>query len=173
MSWKISSLSTLYEYFTTKGKLLTLNSPKIAMNNEESSNSDIILDEKKYHTAGWDAYFAGYIYIKMAHIFCVNKFGIGLEERIATHAELISSIKNFVNCINITRGNEMYMKFDGPDPMLSRPEWLHVKLKSPSVDIKQLMEKFSSFGQVDVMPFAQRRVLVAVANHKRQSAHLT
>lgn len=29
------------------------------------------------------------------------------------------------------------------------------------------MEKFSSFGQVDVMPFAQRRVLVAVANHKR------
>lgn len=166
VSWKISSLSTLYEYFTTKGKLLTLNSPKIAMNNEESSNSDIILDEKKYHTAGWDAYFAGYIYIKMAHIFCVNKFGIGLEERIATHAELISSIKNFVNCINITRGNEMYMKFDGPDPMLSRPEWLHVKLKSPSVDIKQLMEKFSSFGQVDVMPFAQRRVLVAVANHK-------
>lgn len=157
-------MSTLYEYFTTKGKLLTLNSPKIAINEESSSKlflwwfikiyyiifyiilysqfkfyyiieSDIILDEKKYHTAGWDAYFAGYIYIKMAHIFCVNKFGTygrylyniyiiiilyllilnnififrGLEERRVTHAELISSIKNFVNCINITRGNEMYM----------------------------------------------------------------
>lgn len=32
-----------------------------------------------------------------------------MEERKVTHAELISSIKNFVNCINITRGNEMYM----------------------------------------------------------------
>ena len=81
----------------------------------------------------------------------------------------MSSVKDFINSINITRGNEMYMKLDGEDPVLSRPEWLHVKLKSPSLDIKQLVEKFSSYGSVDIMPFARRRVLVAVSSHNTAS----
>ncbi|XP_076478224.1 pre-piRNA 3'-exonuclease trimmer isoform X3 [Bombus vancouverensis nearcticus] len=126
-------------------------------------------DKKNYHSAGWDSYFCGYVFVKMAHIFCVKKFGTGLEERTASHSELMSSVKDFINSINVTRGNEMYMKLDGEDPMLSRPQWLHVKLKSPSLDIKQLMEKFSSYGSVDVMPFARRRVLVAVSSHNTAS----
>ncbi|XP_076754248.1 pre-piRNA 3'-exonuclease trimmer [Xylocopa sonorina] len=158
-TWKLNSLSTLYEYFTSEQSCLTFNSPRIDL-------SEYSLDIKSYHNAGWDAYFAGYIFIKMGHIFCVSKFGMGLEERSVTHSELMNSVKDCVNCVNITRGNEVYMRFDGPDPTLSRPEWLHVKLKSSSIDPKQLVEKFSTFGHVDVMPFTRRHVLVAVANHK-------
>lgn len=33
----------------------------------------------------------------------------GLEERTASHSELMSSVKDFINSINVTRGNEMYM----------------------------------------------------------------
>ncbi|XP_050486227.1 pre-piRNA 3'-exonuclease trimmer-like isoform X2 [Bombus huntii] len=158
VNWKVNSLNILYEYFTTQGRITTYNSPEIIFNEEFSH-------KKNYHSAGWDSYFCGYVFVKMAHIFCVKKFGTGLEERTASHSELMSSVKDFINSINITRGNEMYMKLDGEDPMLSRPQWLHVKLKSPSLDIKQLMEKFSSYGSVDVMPFARRRVLVAVSSH--------
>ncbi|KAK1120281.1 hypothetical protein K0M31_012641 [Melipona bicolor] len=156
--WELNSLSTLYEYFMAKGRFLSFNSPKIILSQEFSV-------QKRYHSAGWDAYFAGYIFVKMAHIFCVKKFGLGVEERIVTHSELISSVKKFVNSVNISRSNEIYMKFGGDDPILSRPEWLHVKLKSPSIDIKELIKKFSSFGTVDVMPFADRCFLVAVSNH--------
>ncbi|XP_043507730.1 pre-piRNA 3'-exonuclease trimmer-like isoform X2 [Frieseomelitta varia] len=158
VNWKQNSLNILYEYFTTTGRVLSFNSPNIVLN-EECSN------QKSYHSAGWDAYFAGCIFVKMAHLFCVKKFGTGLEERIVTHSELMSSVKKFVNSINIARSNEMYMQFDGEDPIFSRPEWLHVKLNSPSIDIKELINKFSSFGTVDVMPFAHRCFLVAVTNH--------
>ncbi|KOX76046.1 Poly(A)-specific ribonuclease PARN-like domain-containing protein 1 [Melipona quadrifasciata] len=161
-TWELSSLSALYEYFTTRGGFLSFNSPKIVLFEECSTPS-----QKRYHTAGWDAYFTGCIFVKMAHIFCIKKFGPGLEERIVTHSELINSVKKFVNSVNISRSNEMYMKFGEEDPILSRPEWLHVKLKSPSIDIKELIKKFSSFGSVDVMPFAHRCFLVAVSNHNR------
>ncbi|OAD62005.1 Poly(A)-specific ribonuclease PARN-like domain-containing protein 1 [Eufriesea mexicana] len=159
VNWKISSLSTLYEYFTSKGQTLSYNSPKIKINKE--------LPHNKYHNAGWDAYIAGYIFIKMAHLFCIQKFGIGTEERGVTHSELINSIKGFENSVHITKGNEMYMKLDGADPISSRPEWLHITSKSTSIDIKQLMNQFSSFGVVDIMPLAQGRVLVAVGTHRR------
>ncbi|KAK9302513.1 hypothetical protein QLX08_005504 [Tetragonisca angustula] len=167
VNWKQNSLSILYEYFTTTGAFLSFNSPKIVLNEESFSN------QKSYHSAGWDAYFAGCIFVKMAHVFCVKKFGSGLEERIVTHSELMSCVKKFVNSINIARSNEMYMKFDGEDPVLSRPEWLLVKLKSPSIDIKELIKKFSSFGTVDVMPFSHRCFLVAATNHNRSGAVLS
>ena len=35
----------------------------------------LLSDENSYHNAGWDAYFAGYIFIKIAHVFSVKKYG--------------------------------------------------------------------------------------------------
>lgn len=32
-------------------------------------------DCEKYHTAGWDAYFAGYIFIRLSHIFTTKHYG--------------------------------------------------------------------------------------------------
>ncbi|XP_029056046.2 pre-piRNA 3'-exonuclease trimmer-like isoform X1 [Osmia bicornis bicornis] len=160
VNWKQSSLDAVYEFFTLKqGKYLALNSPTVNLRLKS-------LDEKNYHHAGWDAYFAGYIFIKLGHVFGVKIYGSGLEERPITHSELMSSVKNYVNSVNVSRSNEMCMKLDGEDPLYSKPEWLHVKLKSASIDTKQLVERLSSFGQVDIMPFARKRVLVAVSNQK-------
>ena len=160
VNWKVTSLKTIYEYFSkNKGRYLVFKSPNVNL-------KDASPDENSYHNAGWDAYFAGYIFIKIAHVFSVKKFGEGLEQRPVTHSELMSSVRDFANCINITRGNEIYSKLDGLDPLSTRPQWLHVKMKSSLLNAKQVVEKFSFFGQVDVMPFARKRVLVAVANHK-------
>ncbi|KZC12235.1 Poly(A)-specific ribonuclease PARN-like domain-containing protein 1 [Dufourea novaeangliae] len=161
VNWKISSLSAIHQYFTSKQrKYSAFNSPQIMTENKSS-------DENAYHTAGWDAYYAGYIFVKMAHILCIKQYGEGLEYRAVTHSELMSSVKCFVNSINITRGNEVYSKLDGDDPLSTRPEWLHVKLNSPCINIKEVAKVFSSFGPIDVMPFARKRVLVAVGNHRR------
>ncbi|XP_053994436.1 pre-piRNA 3'-exonuclease trimmer-like [Hylaeus volcanicus] len=159
-NWKINSLSHIYEYFTLyRGKYCIVNSPAVQLENDS-------LDEHFYHNAGWDAYYAGYIFIKMGFLFTIGKYGKGLADRTVTHTELMSAIKGFANSINVIRGNETYLKLDGDDPSLTRSEWLHVKLKSPSLDVKEVAVQFSSFGPVDVMPFARKRVLVAVANHR-------
>ncbi|CAL7951721.1 unnamed protein product [Xylocopa violacea] len=158
-SWKLNSLSNLYEHLSSNMSQLTFNSPRIELKKDSS-------DIKSYHNAGWDAYFAGYIFIKMGHIFCVKKFGAGLEDRSVTYSELINSVKDYKNCVGLTKGNEIYMRFDGLDPTLPKPEWLHVRINSPSIDIKQLVKKFSTFGRVNVMPFTRRRALVAVTNYK-------
>ncbi|XP_043260056.1 pre-piRNA 3'-exonuclease trimmer-like [Colletes gigas] len=160
VTWKINSLTSIYEYFKTdQGRFLAFNSPNIKL-------EDAPLKVKNNHVAGWDAYFTGYIFIKMAHIFSIKKYGEGLEERPITHFELMNGVKHFVNTINITRGNYVCLKLDGKDPVSTRPEWLHVRLKTPSLNIKEITDRFSSFGHVDVMPFARKRVLLAVANHR-------
>ncbi|XP_012149652.1 pre-piRNA 3'-exonuclease trimmer isoform X2 [Megachile rotundata] len=158
--WKQSSLNYIYEFFTSSaGKFLTLNSPTV---NLKHTSSDV----NNYHNAGWDSFIAGFIFIKVGSVFSLKKYGSGLVERGITHSELLSGVKEFVNSINISRSNEICMKLDADDPMYSKPEWLHVRLKSPTINTTQLVEKLSSFGQVDIMPFARKRVLVAVSNEK-------
>lgn len=34
-----------------------------------------VISSKKYHTAGWDAYFSGYIFIRLTHIFATKRYG--------------------------------------------------------------------------------------------------
>lgn len=75
----------------------------------------------------------------------------------------MSSVKEFVNCIHVSKSYSVCMKLDADDPGYSK-EWLHVKLKSPTINVKQLTKKFSSFGPVDIMPLAQKRVLMAYSN---------
>ncbi|CAK9831519.1 Pre-piRNA 3'-exonuclease trimmer [Anthophora retusa] len=158
--WKQNSLSLLYEFFSSnRGRQLVFNSPQIISKDESSIC-------RHAHNAGWDAYCTGYIFARIGHILAIRKYGKGLEERFVTHAELMSAVKVFVNSVNITKGNSLSMKFDETDPPLSRPEWLHVKLKSRIVNTKKLVEKFSHFGPVDVMPYSQKGVLLAVSNHK-------
>nr|XP_033323389.1 pre-piRNA 3'-exonuclease trimmer-like isoform X1 [Megalopta genalis] len=160
VNWKISSLRAIYEYLKlNKGKSLALNSPHIKMHN-------ISEDKEAYHTAGWDAYLAGYIFIKMGYLLTIQKYGEGLALRPVTHTEIMSSVKQFANLINLTRGNELYLKLDGHDPVYTRPEFLHVKLNTSPTSMKEIAEKFSPFGPIDVMPFARKRVLVAVSNEK-------
>ncbi|XP_018371191.1 PREDICTED: poly(A)-specific ribonuclease PARN-like domain-containing protein 1 isoform X1 [Trachymyrmex cornetzi] len=164
--WKHNTLSGLMSHFTgSNGKYIMPGSPVI----ELTTDSDELIDtdsSKKYHTAGWDAYFAGYLFIRMTHVFATKKYGQGLNSKEFTHTELINSIKSFANCVNIIRGNTSYLRFNGPDPISTRPKWLYVKmLTSNPVTPLQIAEKMSKFGMVDVKQCTPKRMLVAVANH--------
>ncbi|XP_026671379.1 pre-piRNA 3'-exonuclease trimmer-like isoform X2 [Ceratina calcarata] len=100
--WKLNSLRALYEYFKSSGVQLSFNCPSIRSDKNLSGT-------ETYHNAGFDSYCAGYIFIKMAHVFCVKKFGSGIECKPVTNTELMSAVKHLENCVNISRGNEMYM----------------------------------------------------------------
>ncbi|XP_012540799.1 pre-piRNA 3'-exonuclease trimmer isoform X2 [Monomorium pharaonis] len=161
--WKRNILSDLVNYFTeNNGKRIVLGSPIVKLTN--LNESDDIASSKRYHTAGWDAYFAGYIFIRIAHLFASNRYEECSKQ--FTHSELMSAIKSFTNCVNITRGSTLYLRFDARDPESSRPKWLYVKaLSTQPISALQIAEKMSRFGIVDVKQYTPQRALVAVASH--------
>ncbi|KMQ98242.1 poly -specific ribonuclease parn-like domain-containing protein 1 protein [Lasius niger] len=76
-TWKFNSLSGLVDYFTEKrGKYVVLGSPNINLTCKINSDKlDDIVPSMKYHTAGWDSYFAGYVFIRMVHVFATKRYG--------------------------------------------------------------------------------------------------
>ncbi|GAB1859301.1 Poly(A)-specific ribonuclease PARN-like domain-containing protein 1 [Camponotus japonicus] len=166
--WKFNSLSGLVEYFTEKqGKYVALGSPNINLTCKiNSDKSNVTVPLTKYHTAGWDSYFAGYVFIRLIHVFAAKRYGQGLTLKHFTHTELMTNVKSFANCINIIRGSTSHLKLDGPEPVSTRPKWLFVKtLASKPITAMQIAEKMSTFGAVDVKQCTSKRMLVAVATH--------
>ncbi|EFN64967.1 Poly(A)-specific ribonuclease PARN-like domain-containing protein 1 [Camponotus floridanus] len=169
--WKFNSLSGLVEYFTEKqGKYLALGSPNINLTCKINSDKSNVVPSTKYHTAGWDSYFAGYVFIRLIHVFSAKCYGQSSTLKHFTHTELMNNVKSFANCINIIRGSTSHLKLDGPEPGSTRPKWLFVKtLASKPITAMQIAEKMSSFGAVDIKQCTSKRMLVAVANHGRGS----
>ncbi|KYM75587.1 Poly(A)-specific ribonuclease PARN-like domain-containing protein 1 [Atta colombica] len=161
-----NSLSGLMSHFTeSHGKYIMPGSPIIELTTNSNELNDTV-SSKKFHIAGWDAYFAGYLFIRMTHVFATKQYEQGLKE--FTHIELMNNIKSFANRVNIVRGNTSYLRFDGPKPKSTRPKWLYVKmLTSKLITLSQVAEKMSKFGMVDVKQYTLKRMLVAVANHGR------
>ncbi|XP_011156770.2 pre-piRNA 3'-exonuclease trimmer isoform X2 [Solenopsis invicta] len=164
--WKSNVLSELVTHFTTnQGKRIPLGSPVVELAN--SNKLDDIAVSKKYHTAGWDAYFSGYIFIRLAHLFVSKRYEQSISSKHFTHTELMNGVKGFANCLNIIRGNTSHLRLDAPEPISTRPKWLYVKtLASQSITASQIAEKMSRFGAVDVKQYTSKRALVAVANHR-------
>ncbi|XP_011631295.1 pre-piRNA 3'-exonuclease trimmer-like isoform X2 [Pogonomyrmex barbatus] len=166
--WKVNTLGGLVHHFTEKhGKNVPLGSPVIKLTSQTDSDKiDDIISPKKYHTAGWDAYFTGYIFIRISHLFATKRYEESLTSKQFTHTELMNSVKRYTNCVNIVRGSTSYMTFDGPEPKSTRPKWLYVKtLATKPITALQIAEKMSKFGAVDVKQYTPKRALVAVANH--------
>ncbi|XP_025157816.1 pre-piRNA 3'-exonuclease trimmer isoform X2 [Harpegnathos saltator] len=176
--WKTNSLGGLFDYFTKFGYYSDYDLkyeiyspvPKIRLNNE-LIYSDAVKASMKCHTAGWDSYFTGYIFIKMAFKF-TQKYtkpdGPKSKEtsRYVTHKELMHRIQNFANCINIIRGRMSYLKLNGHEPPSTRPKWLYVKtLTAKPITEMEIYEEILKFGPVDVKKLASDRILVAVGNH--------
>ncbi|KAH0947464.1 hypothetical protein HN011_011598 [Eciton burchellii] len=163
--WKVSSLSGLMDYFMKQQeKDVALDPPIIKFATQLDSDKAIF--SPKYHNAGWDSYFTGYVFLRIAHIITARRLGQSLTVKYFTHAELMSSVEDYANCVNIIRGNTSYMKLDGPDPESTRPKWLYVKTLSKPITALQVEEKMSTFGAVDVKQYAPKRMLVAVANQR-------
>ncbi|XP_018058085.1 PREDICTED: poly(A)-specific ribonuclease PARN-like domain-containing protein 1 isoform X1 [Atta colombica] len=161
-----NSLSGLMSHFTeSHGKYIMPGSPIIELTTNSNELNDTV-SSKKFHIAGWDAYFAGYLFIRMTHVFATKQYEQGLNLKEFTHIELMNNIKSFANRVNIVRGNTSYLRFDGPEPKSTRPKWLYVKmLTSKPITLSQVAEKMSKFGMVDVKQYTPKRMLVAVANH--------
>lgn len=98
--WQNASLPGLYQYFKDGfGRHLSSNSPLI--------QPHIITSDDKFHNAGWDSYFTGYIFIRMAHIF-VTDYNKNIKRQFMS-SELLHAVQSMKNKINVIRCSIPYI----------------------------------------------------------------
>ncbi|XP_015111396.1 pre-piRNA 3'-exonuclease trimmer [Diachasma alloeum] len=153
-------LGELYKYFKDgDGRLLSWNSPRIEFPDGTTT------DAEAYHDAGWDSYYTGFCFVKMAHIFASHPRGSSLNSRELTHIEMMASLKDYVNCVNLIRADLSHLRLDGPDPPSRRPPWLNIRaLHSRSINTDEILVALSSYDSCDVQPNSSRSILVAAPN---------
>ncbi|XP_032672518.1 pre-piRNA 3'-exonuclease trimmer-like isoform X2 [Odontomachus brunneus] len=174
--WKQNSLGCIYTHFVSlsnKNNNVHNYSPYIGIVHKTiPDQSEAITKSMKCHTAGWDAYFTGYIFIKMAFTY---RSISSSNQTIHAYRDidpydiivLISYIKRFENCINISRSNISYLKLDGPDPVPTRANWLYVKsLTSKPITETEICKRLSKFGSVDARKITSKCMLVAVRSQE-------
>ncbi|XP_014667058.1 PREDICTED: poly(A)-specific ribonuclease PARN-like domain-containing protein 1 [Priapulus caudatus] len=159
-----TGLMNLYQAFSSKeGMYIVLFSPSVSHSHAYTRYKN----KSMIHEAGYDAYMAGYIFVRLAHLVAMQ----GVSSLVATpltHRQHWVAMKPYIGAINVIRASINHISIEGPDPVSVRPEWLLVQSKKRAYPLKplQLEGMFSAYGSVDVLLQGNREALVAVGNHR-------
>ncbi|XP_014282697.1 pre-piRNA 3'-exonuclease trimmer [Halyomorpha halys] len=154
-----NSLGSLYELFQDVDTRYY--QPYVQLD-PKSIYSDSV--EQKKHDAGWDSYMTGFAFLKLADEFAQIKRNIKVTDDL-TFIELLASIKDHQNKINIARAKVSYVNLQGKDPPSTRPPLLHVERIG-----KQLLTKleldvfFKKYEPVHKKLLNNNSALIAVPN---------
>ncbi|XP_071479851.1 poly(A)-specific ribonuclease PNLDC1-like [Diadema antillarum] len=156
-------LASLLEHLSSlEGKQLVLMSPDIG----HEVGFDKYGTEAPLHEAGFDAYAAGYVFLRLAH-FISAKDTSGMAIRPLDFREYEWKLQPYINKVNIIRAMVSHVDLGGPDPPSLRPQWLHISSKrlTQSLDVGKLAQTFGAFSSVDVQMIDRRHALLAVATY--------
>ncbi|CAN8010001.1 unnamed protein product [Ixodes pacificus] len=115
------------------------------------------------HDAGSDAYVAGAVFIKLAHVLAQQAASaLPAPQRALAWPQHRAAVKAFANRINLIRAQCHHVSLEGPDPPAEeRPPWLCVRSSRSQVEITAVLARC---GIVDVRALSPTRLLVAVGN---------
>nr|XP_054775698.1 pre-piRNA 3'-exonuclease trimmer-like [Lytechinus pictus] len=156
-----TSLGCLLENLSSKkGTLIVLHSPHIF----HGERFDKYVDGGVLHEAGYDAYAAGYVFMRLAHYITAKDIKV-MASRPLDFREYIWKLKDYKDKVNIIRAAVNHVNLSGSDPPSRRPQWLHVTSKklTQSLDGVKLAHIFGSYSSVDVQVIDRRHALLAVA----------
>ncbi|XP_063983314.1 pre-piRNA 3'-exonuclease trimmer-like isoform X2 [Diachasmimorpha longicaudata] len=153
-------LGELYKYFKDgEGRLLGWNSPQIEFPDGTTT------DTEAYHDAGWDSYYTGFCFVKIAHIFASFPRKSMLNSRELSHVEMMASLKDHVNRVNLIRADVSHLRLDGPDPPSTRPPWLNISaVNSRPISTDEILLALSPYDSCDVQSNSSKSILVAAPN---------
>lgn len=116
------------------------------------------------HEAGCDAYAAGIVFLKLAHV-CAHQISHVPVSPLQplSWPQLHSAIRPFANRVNLIRAQCHHVSLDGPDPASeARPPWMCVRSAGRSeAEIRGVLARC---GVVDVRYLFPGCLLVAVGN---------
>ncbi|CAN8003915.1 unnamed protein product [Ixodes hexagonus] len=115
------------------------------------------------HDAGSDAYMAGVVFIKLAHVLAQQAASaLPAPQRALAWPQHQTAVKAFANRINLIRAQCHHVSLEGPDPPAEeRPPWLCVRSSRSQAEIKAVLARC---GIVDVRALSSSCLLVAVGN---------
>ncbi|XP_022105133.1 poly(A)-specific ribonuclease PNLDC1-like isoform X2 [Acanthaster planci] len=121
--------------------------------------------EELFHEAGFDAYLAGYVFLKMAHYIKAKDTSI-MHPKLLTFRKYIPALAPYENKTNVIRGSIPYVNIAGEDPASRRPKLLYVTSRGPSpLQAKELATLFNTYTSVDVKMIDKRHALLATSNY--------
>lgn len=143
-----------------QGRFQGLYSPEII----HADGFDRYVSSTPFHEAGYDAYLAGYVFVRMAHL-CAQKDVKASRQKVVTFLRYLKVMEPFVNSVNLIRANCQYLNLNASDPNSVRPNWLVIETTAGRfVDTSEIIDVCSQHGSVDVKLLDQHRALVAAIN---------
>ncbi|KAK9512210.1 hypothetical protein O3M35_000679 [Rhynocoris fuscipes] len=126
-------------------------------------NSESIDEDQRLHDAGWDSYFTGFCFIKLAY-YLMNSQNCFNSMRIITFKESLNSIAFLANKIGIARASIPFLNLCGSDPISKRPPVLHVSWKNGNpVKKHEIDGLFDKYGLIHKREY-YNSLLVATTN---------
>ncbi|XP_022243019.1 pre-piRNA 3'-exonuclease trimmer-like [Limulus polyphemus] len=155
------NLLELYQAFTSpKGQFLALYYPRVT----HAIGFDRYATDTAPHEAGFDAYAAGYVFMRIAHILAMKNVRIQAAHPLSW-SEHQGAVEPYKNKINLIRGSLHHLVLDGEDPAFERPQWLFVEVKSnKALDPMELAQMMSQHGSVDIQRVSRSGALIAAGN---------
>lgn len=155
-----NSLGSLYELFQDSST--KLHHPYVQLD-PKSVYCDSV--EQKKHDAGWDSFMTGFVFLKLADQFAQLKRKTKFTDEM-TFVELLTSIQEHQNKINIARAKVSHLNLEGKDPPSTRPPLLHVKRIDRQLLTKlELDAYFKKYEPVHKKLLNNHSALIAVPNY--------
>ncbi|XP_038059141.1 poly(A)-specific ribonuclease PNLDC1-like [Patiria miniata] len=160
LSLTSTSLANVYHAMhTDPSKLGVPHLPEI----ELADNCARYGKEEFFHEAGFDAYLAGYVFLRMAHYITAKDTSI-MHPKLLTFRKYIPALAPHENKSNIIRASVPYVNLAGEDPASRRPKLLYVTSRGPSpLQAKELAAMFNTYTSVDVKMIDRRHALLATS----------
>ncbi|XP_033627523.1 poly(A)-specific ribonuclease PNLDC1-like [Asterias rubens] len=162
LSLSITSLEQVYRNLHShRGKYLVLYSPDIVL----ADNALRYSENELFHEAGFDAYLAGYVFLRMAH-YIAAKDTSALESTPLPFSSYLPALAEYENKINLIRAHMPYLSLAGDDPASFLPKLLYVTARGRSpLHAMELTAKMEALTSADVKMIDRRHALVATATY--------
>ena len=101
------------------------------------------------HEAGYDAFMAGFCFVRLAHLASSLGYLNTNQARVLRFVELLEVVREHDNCVNISRAAISHVNLGGEEPVSSRPPKLVVYSRDNTpLDCLALADRFSRYSTV-------------------------
>ena len=157
-----SNLNLLHEVLVQRNDTYTLWSPTVI----HDTKFDAYERAATPHEAGYDAFLAGFCFIKIGHLAATISYMDIKKMRVLAFREKLDILEEYCNCVNIARAVTNHVNLGGIEPDTNRPKWLYVKSKMGRLDAIKLAEKLAKYACSDIRRIGLQEAIVAVSTHR-------
>jgi len=124
-------------------------------------------DKSNPHEAGYDAFLAGFCFVRIAHLAATISHLDIKRMRVLSFPELLAVLADYENRINVGRANTNHLNLGGPEPECVRPALLLVRSRGGQpLEPARVAAELAGLASADIRAVGRDAVVVAVSSHR-------